>query len=313
MVTILAMKRVAIVGLGFMGRVHYAAWSKIPEASVVAVSDADPKRASGDLSGGWANLGGDFPEKLPMDRIRGTTSWKELFSWPDIDIIDICLPTPAHLEVVLAALATGKNVMCEKPLARSSADAEKIAEAAGKAAGFFMPAMCMRFWGEWEWLRQAVMDKRFGKLRSAAFQRLGSCPAGWYRDGTLSGGGILDLHIHDVDFIYHLLGRPDALFSNGYSYATGEIDHLTTHFIYNDGPMVTAEGSWANARGWPFAMRYVATFDDATVDFDMSRKPTLRVTRDGKSEGVEHGGSDGYVAEARYFLDCVEKGRPRPA
>src|SRR5215212_3145119 len=127
------MARIGIVGLGFMGRVHYDTYSKLPEARVVAVCDADPKRAAGDLSDTWGNVDKGATRQLPMDRIKGTCDASELFRNPDVDVIDICLPTPAHVEIATAALATGKHVLCEKPLARSSADARKIADAAAGA------------------------------------------------------------------------------------------------------------------------------------------------------------------------------------
>src|SRR4051794_8087178 len=182
-----------------MGRVHYGTYEKLPGAQVVAIADADPRRAKGDLSGGWGNLEADKANQLPMDRIRGTTDYRELLSWADVDAVDICLPTPAHVSIAPEALAAGKHVVCEKPLARTSADAKIIADAAARHPNqVFMPAMCMRFWAEWEWLKRAVADGRYGKVRSATFRRVGSIPAGWFRDGKASGGGLLDLHVHDT-------------------------------------------------------------------------------------------------------------------
>ena len=92
------MTRIGIIGLGFMGRMHYGVYDKLPEAKVVAVADANPKRAAGDLSGGWGNIDGGGITQLPMDRIRGTTDWRELIAMPEVDVVDICLPTPAHVE-----------------------------------------------------------------------------------------------------------------------------------------------------------------------------------------------------------------------
>src|SRR5437762_8172961 len=99
------MIRIGIIGLGFMGRMHYDVYKKLSnDAVVIAVADADPKRAAGDLSGGWGNLGDAKANQLPMDRIKGTTDWRELLAMPEVDVVDVCLPTPAHVEVVPAAL-----------------------------------------------------------------------------------------------------------------------------------------------------------------------------------------------------------------
>src|SRR3954471_8008142 len=195
------MARIGIVGLGFMGRVHYDTYRNLPEAQVVAVCDADPKRAAGDLSDTWGNVDKGATRQLPMDRIKGTCDYKELFANPDVEIIDVCLPTPAHVEIATAA--RGKPVLCEKPLALTSADARKIADAAARARGLFMPAMCMRFWPEWEWLKRAIVENHYGRVLSATFRRVGSYPVGWYKNGAISGGALLDLHVHDTDFVYH--------------------------------------------------------------------------------------------------------------
>lgn len=300
------MVRVGIIGLGFMGRMHYGTYAKIPDAQVVAVSDASPQRAAGDLSDGWGNVpGAEGIQTLPMDRIRGTTDWRELLKWDDVDVVDICVPTPAHVEVAIAALATGKHVLCEKPLARTSAEAGAIADAAANARGFFMPAMCMRFWGEWEWLKRAVSEQHYGPLQSAVFRRLGTTPQGWFRDGKLSGGGILDLHIHDVDFIYSLLGKPKGVFSRGYSKDTGQIDHVLSEFVYDRLGIVAAEGAWGMAPGYGFRMGYTANFERATADYQFGREQTLILYADGKPQQVDHPTHDGYTGELSYFLECV--------
>jgi predicted dehydrogenase len=243
-----------------------------------------------------------------MDRIRGMTDWRRLLEAQDVDVVDICLPTPQHLEVVTAALASGKHVLCEKPMARTLADGQAIAAAAAKAKGFFMPAMCMRFWGEWEWLKQVVEEKRFGEVRSATFRRAASTPGGWFRDARLSGGAILDLHVHDVDFIYHLFGKPKAVFSRGYSQQTSEIDHIVTQYLYDSPAVVSAEGSWAMADGFGFKMQLAMNFDRATVDFEYGRDNPLMLYQNGKAEPVQTSRHTGYVGEIRYFVDCVKNG-----
>lgn len=309
------MTRIGIIGLGFMGRVHYDTYSKVDGAQVVAVCDADPKRAAGDLSDTWGNVDKGSTRQLPMDRIKGTTDWRELIAMPQVDVIDICVPTPAHVEVATAALATGKHVVCEKPLARTSADARTIADAARAAKGMFMPAMCMRFWPEWEWIKRAADEGsqggRYGKVTSARFRRVGSIPAGWFRNGKLSGGALLDLHIHDTDFVYHLFGNPRAVFSQGLVGQSGEVDHVVTQYQYASGgpAAVHAEGSWTAAEGFGFRMQATLHFERATVDYELGRKEgTLIVYAEGKATPIEVASHDGYVGEMNYLVECIRSG-----
>ena len=304
----LDMIRIGIIGLGMMGRTHYEAYQEIEGAQVTAVSDVDPKRASGDLTGTSGNVIKGALNSLPMDRIKGSTDYNQLLADPNVDVVDICLPTTQHLEVAIAALKSGKHVLCEKPLARTSSEGEKIAAAAKSAKGFFMPAMCMRFWPQWSWLKKAVEEHRYGKVLSATFRRVASMPAGWYKDGRISGGAALDLHIHDTDFVQHLFGLPKAVYSRGYTQTSGEIDHLTTHYLYDQIPHVTAEGGWTLAAGYGFTMRYTVNFDHATADYDLAREESpLLLIAEGNSDPIDAGPGFGYAAELRYLIDCVKK------
>jgi len=299
---------IGIIGLGMMGRTHYEAYQEIG-GNVIAVADQDPKRAAGDLSGTGGNVLQGGLTHLPMEKIRGTTNANELIALKDVDIVDVCVPTTQHVDVAIAALQGGKHVLCEKPLARTSADGERIAAAAREGKGFFMPAMCMRFWPQWVWLKQAVAEKRYGKVLSATFRRLAQMPAGWYRNGTMSGGAALDLHIHDTDFVQHVFGMPKAVASRGYTRTSGEIDHIATQFVYDDVPLVTAEGGWSLAAGYGFTMQYTVNFENATADYDLAREQPLRVSKDGQTEAIDAGPGFGYAAELRYFIDCVKKGQ----
>jgi predicted dehydrogenase len=299
--------KIGIIGLGMMGRTHYEAYQEIG-ANVVAVSDQDPKRAAGDLSGTAGNVLEGGVSHLPTDKIRGTTNASELIAMKDVDIVDICVPTTQHVDLAIEALKAGKHVLCEKPLARTSADAEKIAAAARNARGIFMPAMCMRFWPQWSWLKQAVVEQRYGKVLAATFRRVASMPAGWYKNGAMSGGAALDLHIHDTDFVQHLFGMPRAVSSRGYTKTSGEMDHLATQFLYDDIPLVTAEGSWCLADGYGFTMQYTVNFEQATADFDLSREQPLRLSIGGQTESIDAGPGFGYARELRYFIDCASKG-----
>lgn len=307
------MVRIGLIGLGFMGRMHLAAYRKIEGAELVAVADKDERRAKGDLSGGWGNVGG-AAESIDMTGVRGTTDFEELLGMEEVELVDICVPTPLHEDLAIAALERGKHVLCEKPLALTSDSAERIAAAAEKASGLFMPAMCMRFWPQWQWIKEAIDDGRFGAVRSATFRRLAPVPPGWYAQGDQSGGAILDLHIHDTDFVCYAFGAPEKVSSRGYVGPSGKIDHVSTQYIYGDGgggaPIVTAEGGWCAGATFPFTMRCTVNFERATADFDVGADAPLQVHRaDGdRPEKIELGG-DGYFQEVEYFIHCIEQGR----
>src|SRR3989442_8029825 len=107
-----------------------------------------------------------------MRAIKAYRDPNELLRDPAIDLIDICAPTYAHAGLCIGALNGGKHVICEKPLARSSKLAQTIAYAAEKAKGYFMPAMCLRFWPEWAWLKQTIDQATYGKVFAARFRRV---------------------------------------------------------------------------------------------------------------------------------------------
>ena len=306
------MIRVGIIGMGFMGRMHFGCYQKLSNVKIVALADLNPKRAAGDLSDVWGNLGDAGSSQLPMDGIRSFTDYRELLAM-DLDIVDICVPTPIHPEIAIAALKSGKSVLCEKPLALSEAIGRSVLDAASSGPGHFMPAMCIRFWPEWAWLKKVVSEKTYGELLSVSLTRLASLPpTPWYARGEESGGAILDVHVHDTDFICWLLGVPKSVCSQGYSKVSGNIDHVITEYKYDGVRMVTAEGGWCMQDGFGFRMRYLANFENATVDYDLARSDVLVVHQNGKSMPVTCDKSDGWTEEIRYFVNCVESGR-KPA
>jgi predicted dehydrogenase len=236
-----------------------------------------------------------------------------LLAIPDLDLVDICAPTMAHPELALAALKAGKHVLCEKPMARTSAEARKMVEAAKAADRILMPAMPLRFWPEWVWLRDAIRTGEFGKVYGARFRRVAE-PPGWgakhFGNGALSGGALLDLHVHDTDFVQFAFGKPKAVYSRGYTKYTGAIDHVVTQYEVEGGAIVHAEGSWAMAPGFGFNMSFTVNFEKATVDFDGARgADALKVFEGGKSRVISFEGPDGYAREAAHIVAQVKKGR----
>ena len=309
------MINVAVVGLGFMGVTHIKAYLQLKNARLAAICDAARLPVNGDFSSISGNIPGWEPLKLDVSNMKVTRDLNELLADPSIDVIDLCVPTPAHVKLATLALKAGKHVVCEKPLARTSAQCREILAAADQSSGYFMPAMCMRFWPGWSWLKSAIDEQTYGKVKAARFRRVGEPPA-WgregYFNGAASGGALLDLHIHDTDFVQYLFGRPKAVYSQGFSFYSGAIDHVVTQYTVACGASVSAEGSWMMSDGFGFHMAYTLVFERATVDFDLSRgADALKIFEQGKGARVitpEAG--DGYSGELGYFIDCVANRRP---
>jgi predicted dehydrogenase len=305
---------VAVVGLGFMGVTHLKAYQKIPGARIVAVCDAVRQPENGVLAGVGGNVGTDDDARLDMNEVKAYRQLDEVLSDPRVDLVDICLPTSEHPRSSMAALKAGKHVVCEKPLARTSALAREIVQAAEFSSTYFLPAMCMRFWPGWDWLRETVQAGTYGPVLSARFRRVSSPPAwskGTYLKGSDSGGALLDLHIHDVDFIQHCFGRPRRVYAQGVSKLSGAIDHVVGQFDLGHGAAISAEGSWIMGEGFGFNMAFTVILERAMVDYDLGRGPdALQLYEEGKApRTISPEGTDGYVGELSYMVECVQNGR----
>jgi len=124
----------------------------------------------------------------------------------------------------------------------------------------------------------------------------------------MSGGALLDLHIHDTDFVQFLFGRPTSVFSSGISRFSGAIDHVVTQYQVTNGAVVSAEGTWLMNAGHGFKMCYTVNFEKATADFDLARgADALQLFEDGrKPRVVRCKGPDGYTGELRHMIDSIQ-------
>jgi predicted dehydrogenase len=306
---------VGVVGLGFMGVTHLRAYLNSNLACVAGVCDATRLPVNGVLEGVRGNIKTNSDNIDLGPSVKAYRRIEDLLADDEIDLVDLCTPTPVHPEQCIAALEAGKHVLCEKPLARTSSAARKILDAAKSAPGFLMPAMCMRFWPGWSWLKKVVEENTYGRIVAARFRRVSEMP-GWSKQGIYGGGidlggALFDLHIHDTDFVNFLFGRPRGVFSSGVINPSGTIDHVVTQYIYPSGPAVHAEGNWLLASG--FNMSYTIHCERAVLDFDLSRgADAMQICEQNQApRAVHYEDTDGYVGEIRYMLECVAH-RRRP-
>jgi predicted dehydrogenase len=302
--------RLAVFGLGFMGSTHLKALKTIDDAKLVAVFEVDEKRLSGDLTAVRGNIGGPGE----MCDFSAVTKYRDLdaaLADPEVDAVDICLPTDQHAAAVLKALRAGKHVLVEKPLALDGDTADALVEEARRTGRLLMAAQVLRFMPDYIVLRDAVHGGKLGSPRFATFRRRCAAPGwgGWLQDPSKSGGGVFDLLIHDVDMCLQLFGKPEAVAATGVCDGGRGIDCLDAALFYGNGMPVSVTGGWHNPGAFPFSMEYTVTFDGGTIDFHSAgRVPTLYAS-DGTETVLPRKEQDGYAAEVAYFVDCCRAGR----
>ena len=304
--------KVGIIGLGSMGSTHLDIYSKIKEVEVIAIADSIQSRLDGS-SKAEGNISGQAEGGVTGLSAIKYLDGMELIENPDIDIVDICVGTDLHFTFVEAALSKGKHVLVEKPLARTYDEAKKIIQLAEQSSKYVMSAMCLRYWPAWVFLKEAIDSNAYGKCLSLNFKRQTSFPGGaFYSDHNQCGGALLDLHVHDTDFVNYCLGLPEAVFSQGYKGPSVGIDHIATHYIYNQSdlsPLVSSEGSWTMQEGYGFNMSYTANFENGTLSYLLEQDETLKLFRSGSEpESINLKEGMGYEFEIRTFVDEILSG-----
>lgn len=294
--------KAAILGFGGMGHVHAAQYSTQKDVELVAVCDIDPTKF--EQKNAELNFGSSGSSDSSV--LRKYLSYDEMAAAEKgvVDYIDIALPSDLHCEYSIRAMQDGFHVLCEKPMALNSADAQKMIRVSNETGKFLMIAQCLRFNGRFQLIKDAYEKGTYGKLLRLSSYRCGSFPGGWFREVERSGGALMDLHLHDIDFVLSVLGMPDELSTYGVVVKSGGIDDSVTNYTYKDGPIVTCEGSWAR-KGFSCAM--FAVFEEGTIEisdnawlYQMDKK--VKKLRPGSKQNH-------YFNEIAYFASCVKKGK----
>lgn len=311
------MQRIVLVGCGFMGKMHATVYGQLPNAELVAIVDNDPSRQRA------------FGEQFGC---KAYGSLEEALASEQFDVVDICLPTDLHCEFTLTAARAGKNVFCEKPMARTAEQAEEMARVCQERGVRLMIGHCIRFWPEYAKLKEIVdagepsaqpkpAAANLGKLLSINLTRFGEFPSwssdNWLADEDRSGGGVLDMHIHDTDYAHYILGSPDEMVS------FGTLDDKGPSFVFTTmrfGDAVAhVEGGWNLPPKTPFRMAFRAIFERGAVFMDGG---PMTIYEEGKDPVVPEfpkmaaqGGGNisdlgGYFVELKYFVDRLESGEP---
>lgn len=309
------MIRIGIVGVGFMGMIHFLAARKIKDARVEAICSRDEKKLAGD----WRTIQGNFGPHGEMMDLSGVKKYRrldDLLADKDIDLIDVCNPTHLHPDTAIQALAAGKHVLVEKAIALEPRDADAMLDAARKANRLLLVAHVLPFVPEFAYAVQAIGSGEFGKLLAGHFKRVISRPdwSAEIGDASKTGGPAIDLHIHDTHFIGLVCGVPKQVSSTGVIGATGAVDHLTTAYLYGPGgPAVTCSSGALAMKGRPFVHGYEIYLEKATLIYESGTCPLTVLKADGSSTHVKLPGGDdataAFTIEIQAAVDSVKSGR----
>ncbi len=249
--------RAGVVGLGYAGEQHLKNFVRVPGVEPVALAGLERDRLR--------ELGGRYgvPDLY--------TSWEDLVARDDLDVVSVGAPNHLHAPIAIAALEGGAHVLCEKPLARNGAEAERIVNAAREADRAVHIAFTQRERGDVQALKRHVEEGNLGRIyhAKATWMRRNGIPGmgGWFTSKELAGGGpLIDLGVHMVDMALYLMGEPGVRSVSCATYAElgprgrggwqgkglmggdepYEVEDLATAFIrLSDGATLNLEAGWA--------------------------------------------------------------------
>jgi predicted dehydrogenase len=308
------MLRIGIVGIGFMGMIHYLAARRLKGARAEALCSRDEKKLAGD----WTSIQGNFGPRGEMMDLSGIKKYdrlEALLADREIDLIDVCNPTNLHPETAIKALEAGKHVMVEKAIALEPKDADTMLAAAKKAGKLLMVGHVLPFFPEFAYAAEVIRSGRYGRMLGGHFKRVISRPD-WSTeigDPGKTGGPAIDLHIHDTHFIGLVCGVPKQVFSSG-TIEDGAVNYLTTQYLYGaGGPAVSCSSGALAQKGRPFVHGYEIYLEKATLVYESGTAPLTLLTADGKAEPVKLPGGDeattAFTAEIQAAVNGITSGK----
>lgn len=240
-----------------------------------------------------------------------------------VDVVDVCAPTDRHGEVATAAARAGRHVICEKPLARTAAEAEAMLDACEASGVRLFPAHVVRWFPEYEAARGIVAGGAIGdpavlRLKRASFRPRHGADH-WFFDHARSGGLILDLMIHDFDFARWVAGDVTSVHCRSVGAARPElgVDHAFAVLVHESGAVSQVTGSWAYG-GDVFRTGMEIAGSDGLLEYDSEAAKPMRWYLKGSEAGEEQKvglpgspvAEDPYRLELRDFLRAIADGGP---
>ena len=294
------MIRVGVIGYGTIGQIHCRALQSVPGCELAVVADVD--------AGARARAQEDYGVDVVSDV-------EEMLQTTDVDLVDICVPTYLHEQVMVKAMEGNKHIFCEKPLARSLEEGRRLVDLSSNYAQKIGIGHVVRFTPAYVGIRQSVEGGEIGQAGVVRTFRGGSqFPVGWrdwFADVDLSGGVILDLAIHDLDFCRWLFGDVKRVYAKTSRERTdAHLEHAMIVLRFKSGVIAHIEGSWTNLEGQFYTTIEIAG-KNGLISYD-SRETNPITIRTVPEQNVHVGAVavDPYVLELQDMVQAILEDRP---
>lgn len=302
------MMRAAIIGTGFIGSAHATAYKNLTKTTLVAICDLSEEKGK--------KAAEDFSCKYYKDA-------EDMLRSEEIDIVDICLPTFLHEQYVLLAAKYKKHIICEKPITLTKQSMDKMTSAVKQAGVYFMVAQVLRFWPEYMEIKKMYDAGEFGDIKMVYANRIAQHPnwTQWHKDPAKSGGGLFDLHLHDIDYLQHLFGDIESVYATGKQSDTGCWNFVMSTLKFKNGCVATAEGIFDMTENYPFTMSFRIVGENKTVEYKFSagfnlenvagaQRSAIEYENDKQPHKLEIAETDAYQNEIEYFINKIQANEP---
>lgn len=303
------MLKVAMIGAGGMGSAHAGCYARMPDVAVTAVFDQRLDAAEQLAARLGARAYADAETMLRTERP---------------DVVDVCVPTPWHADYVCqAALSKPKGIVVEKPMGRTLADCERMIKVCEENSVPLFPAHVLRFFPEFAAARAQVLAGAVGEVACVRTRRGGPFPRAWnnwYGKQDLSGGVVLDLIIHDFDWLRWTFGEVERVHAHALGAAQGPTAEVTKDYAlvtlrFVSGVIGHVEGTWADPGGFKVSFEIAGQEGLLEYNFNQPTSPAYVAAlerQEGGGPGVavpENPVAESpYYLELRHFVDCLQTG-----
>lgn len=297
------MFQIAIIGPGSICRTYAEALKTSKKVKIVAIAGRDTEKGR--------SMAAEYGVPYYIDQ-------DEMYEKESLDAVLICTPTYTHEEMVRRAISHGVHIMCEKPFVLDEGTAENLIKEAEDAGLKLMVMHVVRFWPEYEKVKEMIRSGALGEIKNVYLNRLSSHPtwAVWHRDPKKSGGGLYDLHIHDIDYLYDVFGSVESVYAVGKQEESGCFNNVSTVLKFKNGVSAVVEGFMDITGSFGFTTNVRVNGSEASVEM-LSKNVYLADESIGKANKlvlyekesspviIEPDRYNPYAAETEYFAECV--------